>query len=78
MEDSLNDMTKLRLEGLLDELKKGSSYGYTVARMREILGGTKWEWALKVADKITTNEAMVRFVYNTYLVMCGLSLRGIK
>lgn len=73
-----NDLVKLRLEGLLDEAKKGASYGYIVARLREILGGTKWEWAIKVADKITTDSAMVKFAYNIYLVVNGLSLRGVR
>lgn len=73
---TLNDRerVKLSLQGLCDEAKKGASEGYCIVRLRDILGKTKWSNLVRGVDYVKSGNVM-RYVYNCYLSICGLSMK---
>jgi hypothetical protein len=66
-----------QLEQLLEEIKNDATIPYIETQMRRILGGSKWAYYLNTFDKIEPIfEKIQKFVYNVYLGLTGLSLKG--
>jgi hypothetical protein len=77
---SVQDLTRLKLQGLCEETKKGTTVGYLQVRLTEILKNSRYSGLLKpVALQEMDTVRMVRFIYSCFLVVSGLKTeRGIK
>jgi hypothetical protein len=69
-----SEQVKLSLFGLCNEAKEGASGGYLVVRLRDILGKTKYFHLVRGVDYVKPQNVM-RYVYNCYLSVNGLSMK---